>query len=65
MRPIEEHLADFLLLMRDPRLKDYRRRCLAHWREHYGPGTAAKVEAMAVERWKAKPSPRKSSESGS
>jgi hypothetical protein len=53
-RSIEEHLTDFLLLQRDPRLKDYRRRCLEHWREHYGPATVAKVEAVARERWKVK-----------
>lgn len=57
MKPIEEHLADFLLLMRDPRMKDYRRRCLEHWREHYGQVIAAKVEAMVTERWNAKPKP--------
>jgi len=55
--PIEERLADFLILMRDPRMKDYRRRCLEHWREHYGQVTAAKVEAMVTERWNAKPKP--------
>lgn len=58
-RPIEEHLTDFMLLMRDPGMKDYRRRCLEHWREHYGPGIAAKVEAMVKDRWNAKPSQRK------
>lgn len=65
--PIEERLADFLLLMRDPGMKDYRRRCMALWREHYGQVTAAKVEAMVTERWNAKPnqSSRKSPGSGS
>jgi hypothetical protein len=58
MKPIEEHLADFLLLMREPGMKDYRRRCLEHWREHYGPVIAAKVEAMVKERWKPKPHAR-------
>lgn len=57
LKPIEDHLADFLLLMRDPRMKDYRRRCLDHWREHYGPVIAAKVEAMVKERWSAKSKP--------
>lgn len=57
MKPIEEHLADFLLLMRDPWMKDYRRRCLEHWREHYGLVIAAKVEAMVKERWNAKSKP--------
>ena len=51
MKPIEEHLADFLLMHRDPRFRDYRRRCLAHWRESYGEAVAAKVEAMVRERW--------------
>ena len=60
--PIEERLADFLLLMRDPRMKDYRRRCLEHWREHYGPVIAARVEALVRERWSTKP---KGSRSGS
>lgn len=58
LKPIEEHLADFLLLMRDPRMKDYRRRCLEHWREHYGPVIAANVEAMVMERWNAKSKPQ-------
>lgn len=55
MKPIEESLVDFLLLMRDPRMKDYRRRCLEHWREHYGPVIAARVEALVRERWSPKP----------
>jgi len=55
MKPIEESLADFLLLMRDPRMKDYRRRCLEHWREHYGPVIAARVEDLVRERWSPKP----------
>lgn len=54
-RSIEEHLADFLLLMREPGMKDYRRRCLEHWREHYGPVIAARVEALVRERWSSKP----------
>lgn len=56
-RPIEEHMADFLLLMRDPSMKDYRRRCLEFWREHYGPAIAEKVEAMVRDRWGAKAKP--------
>jgi hypothetical protein len=63
LKPIEDHLADFLLLMRDPRMKDYRRRCLEHWREHYGQVIAAKVEALVRDRWKSSPS--KSHGSGS
>ena len=55
MKPIEESLADFLLLMRDPRMKDYRRRCLEHWREHYGQVIAARVEDLVRERWSPKP----------
>lgn len=54
MKPIEEHLADFLLLMREPGMKDYRRRCMALWRERYGQATAAKVMAIAKERIGAK-----------
>lgn len=57
LKPIEEYLTDFLLLMRDPFMKDYRRRCLEFWREHYGPVIAEKVEAMVRERWNAKPKP--------
>lgn len=56
-RPIEEHMADFLILMRDPRMKDYRRRCLAYWREHYGQAIAEKVEAMVRDRWDSKAKP--------
>ena len=52
--PIEERLADFLILMRDPRMKDYRRRCMALWREHYGQATADKIMAIAKERIGAK-----------
>lgn len=63
LRPIEDHLADFLLQHRDPRMKDYRRRCLEHWREHYGQAIAARVEAMVKERWNQ--SPGKSKRSGS
>lgn len=58
MKPIEETLADFLLQMRDARMQSYRQRCLEHWREHYGPVIAAKVEAMVRERWNAKPKPQ-------
>lgn len=63
MKPIEETLADFLLQMRDPCMRDYRRRCLEFWREHYGQVIAAKVEAMVRERWNAKP--KRESRSGS
>lgn len=62
MKSIEETLADFLLLMRDPRMQSYRRRCLDHWRATYGETIAEKVEAMVRERWNAKPNPRKSRE---
>lgn len=58
MKSIEETLADFLLLMRDPRMQSYRRRCLEHWSARYGPVIAAKVEAMVRERWNAKPKPQ-------
>lgn len=54
-RPIEEHLADFLLSQKGDALKDYRRRCLAHWRAHYGEAIAVRVEAMVRERWEKKP----------
>lgn len=48
-------MADFLLLMRDSGMKDYRRRCLEHWRERYGPALSEKVEAMVRERWNKSP----------
>lgn len=55
-------MADFMLMMRDPSMKDYRRRCLEFWREHYGQAIAEKVEAMVRDRWdsKAKPPTRSS-----
>ena len=50
-KPIEEHLADFLLTQKSPGLADYRKRCLAHCREHYGEQVAMRVEAIVRERW--------------
>ncbi len=53
-KPIEEHLADFLLTQKSPGLADYRKRCLVFCREYYGEQVAMKVEAIVRERWGAK-----------
>ncbi len=50
-KPIEEHMADFLMTQKSPGLADYRRRCLIFWREHYGEQVAMRVEAIVRERW--------------
>ena len=50
-KPIEEHMADFLMTQKGPAFKDYRRRCLAFWRNHYGEQVAMRVEAIVRERW--------------
>ena len=50
-RPIEEHLADFLMTQKGPAFKDYRRRCLIFWREYYGEQVAMRVEAIVRDRW--------------
>lgn len=50
-KPIEEHCADFILLHRGEAFKEYRKRCLEYWREHYGDRMADKIEAMVKERW--------------
>ena len=43
---LEEHLADFLIDQEKLGLRDYCRKALEHWREHYGEDVAAKVEAI-------------------
>ncbi len=53
-KPIEEHLADFLMTQKGPWLQDYRRRCLAYWKDYYGEQVAMRVEAIVRERWGAK-----------
>jgi hypothetical protein len=56
-KPLEEHMADYLLLMRNPRDPNnfwdrrYRRQCLEFWRERYGAEIADKVEAIVKKRW--------------
>jgi len=50
-KSIEEHCADFILLHRGEAFKEYRKRCLKYWREHYGVRMADKIEAMVKERW--------------
>lgn len=44
-------MADFLMTQKGPAFKDYRRRCLAFWRNHYGEQVAMRVEAIVRERW--------------
>lgn len=52
MKPLEEHLAAYLLsLQRGPWLKAYCRECVAIWRETYGDKVASKVEKLVRERW--------------
>ena len=50
--PIEQHLADFLLMHPGKEYSDYRRRCLKLWREHYGEVITAKAEKIVKERYK-------------
>lgn len=53
MKPIEEHLAGFLLgLQRGPWSKAYNRKCLALWRERYGEQVAMRVERIVAAKWK-------------
>lgn len=57
MRPrktIEEHCADFILLHRGEAFRDYRKRCIEFWREHYGQAFSAKVEMRVIELWRKK-----------
>jgi hypothetical protein len=55
VKPIEEHLASFLLgLQRGPWSKNYNRQCLALWRERYGEQVAARTERLVAEGWKDK-----------
>ena len=50
-KPLEEHLADFVLMMRNHPLS-YRRECLQLWREKYGDQVAMRVEKLVRDRWK-------------
>ena len=55
MKPIEEHLAEFLLgLHRGPEIGSYCRRCFTLWEQKYGKAIAARAEKIVRERWKDK-----------
>lgn len=47
---IEEHLAEFLLTQKGEELRDYRKRCIQLWREHYGDAVAERVKKIVRER---------------
>lgn len=49
-KPIEEHLADFLVDQYNLGLKDYCRRTLEHWKLHYGEAMAMKAYKLAAAR---------------
>lgn len=52
MKPLEEHLAAYLLsLTRGDWLKRHVRECMALWRERYGEAVTRKVEKIVRERW--------------
>ena len=53
MKPLEEHMADFVMSNPGPAFLAYRRRCMAFWRERYGEAIVARVEALVAKRWKA------------
>lgn len=53
MKPIEQHLAGFLLsLQRGSWTKAYNLQCLALWKEKYGDQVVARVERLVKEKWK-------------
>lgn len=54
MKPIEEHLADFLMANPGPAFLSYRRKCLDLWREKYGAAVVARVENLVAKRWQKK-----------
>lgn len=52
MKPLEQHLAEYLLsLTRGPWMKYHIRKCMEMWREKYGDSVADKVEKIVRERW--------------
>lgn len=52
-KPIEEHLAEYLLgLQRGSWTSEYNRQCVALWRKTYGNKVAERAEAIAKSRWK-------------
>lgn len=51
MKPIEHHLAEYLLgLQRGPWLKGYARQCFAIWRERYGEHVVLRVKKIVKEK---------------
>ncbi len=53
-KTLEEHMADFLLSQKGDEFRNYRKRCLEHWQEHYGEKVAATVEKLVKGKWNAK-----------
>ena len=52
-KPIEEHLAEYLLgLQRGSWTPQYNRECVKLWREVYGDKVAERAESIAKSRWK-------------
>lgn len=52
MKPIEQHLAGYLLsLQRGSWSKGYNRQCLALWKEKYGEQVAMRIERLVKEKW--------------
>jgi hypothetical protein len=51
-KSLPEHLVDFLAANPGPQFLAYRRRCLAHWIEHYGESVVEEVKKLAEKRWK-------------
>lgn len=51
MKPIEQHLAGYLLsLQRGSWSKGYNRQCLALWKEKYGEQVAMRIERLVKEK---------------
>lgn len=51
-QPTVREAADFLVKHhREPVFREYRRRCLADWREKFGDAFADRVEADVRARW--------------
>jgi hypothetical protein len=49
---LEAHLSDFILrCCKGHQFKEYRKRCIDHWREIYGDVVADKVTAEVKARW--------------
>lgn len=55
MKPLEDHLADYLLgLVKTSEIGSYCRSCFNLWSEKYGPLVAGKAEKIVRERWNEK-----------